>query len=424
MTFCIFQKIGGHRLSSGDSWVNGWRNMALKTKPRSLDAICAKLKKINNDSPTPIQNLHQEIDNRKESNNNVDICSSLPNGKCVDIDQPEETSSLSINYDATVETNGNVSNYVSSSSRRKRKLSVPRNINQVRDFVDKIDDIDEKDELAEYTLNNQNTTFPPENESDDIESLENESDLSCDKNNISNDSGVAVDLFNGNCVGEKSIDVVSAMVAASALRNNKQFTPAPSQSFVNNRKHSRKSSNPKSSLINVPLDLSVTKTVENVNDKHFDHKRKLDDNETETPEDLSLTAENLSTTAESFNNTAEDLSKTAEREQQNFENSVKKQSQDVTVLKDYAESTMNELLSMYGFSGNSDHLTKHVPLQSFTSKQILQTTMAQGKDIAKVLTAVSPQQNGLTNFSIAEQKGIYANFVSTAQKLKIQGEGL
>jgi hypothetical protein len=54
-------------------------------------------------------------------------------------------------------------------------------------------------------------------------------------------------------------------------------------------------------------------------------------------------------TAESFNNTAEDLSKTAEREQQNFENSVKKQSQDVTVLKDYAESTMNELLSMYGF---------------------------------------------------------------------------
>jgi hypothetical protein len=28
----------------------------------------------------------------------------------------------------------------------------------VRDFVDKIDDIDEKDELAEYTLNNQNTT--------------------------------------------------------------------------------------------------------------------------------------------------------------------------------------------------------------------------------------------------------------------------
>ena len=100
-------------MSSGDSWVNGWRNMALKTKPRSLDAICAKLKKINNDSPTPIQNLHQEIDNRKESNNNVDICSSLPNGKCVDIDQPEETSSLSINYDATVETNGNVSNYVS-----------------------------------------------------------------------------------------------------------------------------------------------------------------------------------------------------------------------------------------------------------------------------------------------------------------------
>jgi hypothetical protein len=47
----------------------------------------------------------------------------------------------------------------------------------VRDFVDKIDDIDEKDELAEYTLNNQNTTFPPENESDDIESLENESGL-------------------------------------------------------------------------------------------------------------------------------------------------------------------------------------------------------------------------------------------------------
>jgi hypothetical protein len=63
-------------------------------------------------------------------------------------------------------------------------------------------------ELAEYTLNNQNTTFPPENESDDIESLENESDLSCDKNNISNDSGVAVDLFNGNSVGEKSIDVI------------------------------------------------------------------------------------------------------------------------------------------------------------------------------------------------------------------------
>ncbi|XP_071146586.1 zinc finger protein castor homolog 1-like isoform X3 [Mytilus edulis] len=400
--------------------------MALKTKPRSLDAICAKLKRINNDnddnSPLPSTStpykplVPQDLttNGHKENNNNFDVLRSLSNGN--EADENDDTNCRST-CESPVEFNENSQNNVSSSSRRKRKLAVPRNINQVRDRIDQIDDFDEKDELAQYTINNQNTTFPPENESDDVDSLENESDLSCDKNNISNDSGVAADTYVPP-VTDKSIDIAAAMAAASALRHSKQIPPAPSPPFFNSRKHSRKPSNLKSSLMNAPLDLSMTKSFGSSDSFNSNNAA---DSENETAEDLSLMAEDLSKTAD-VANTAEDLStKTAENNQKNA--AVKSPNVDITVLKDYAESTMNELLQMYGFSGNSDGLTKQVPLANFNSNQILQTTMAQGKDIAKVLTAVSQQKNGLNNLSMADKKGIYANFVNAAQKLK-QGDGI
>lgn len=376
---------------------------ATKTKPRSLDAICAKLKRISNDSPSPetvalskLTSFDNEIPDHKESNNNVDMPGSLYNGKRLEVDQNEDTNS---NCDSPLDLRENLSCAVPSSSRRKRKSAVPRNINQVRDRIDQIDDIDNKDELAEYTLNNQNTDFPPENESDEGESLE--SEIVNNKPDLSNDSAVGIENGNGN-----SIDVATALAAASAIRETNQHSSASSTSFYN-KKHSRKASNPKSSLItNAPLDLSMSRS------SGSEH---IIDSDVEGPEDLSFSAENLSKTADHID-TAEDLSKPAGNIHKSAENMVK--SPDSSGLKDYAESTMNELLQMYGFSGNSDGMARQAQLSNFNPNQLLQSTMSQGKDIAKVITAVS-QKNGFTN--IVDRKGIYSNFVNTAHKLQTDG---
>lgn len=386
------QKIGGHRFSNEESWVQYWNNMAAtKTKPRSLDAICAKLKRINNDSPGPDTSPKLPSVNDDESNNNVDLPSSVFNGKHLELD--EDTNS---NCDSLLDLRDNMSCGVpSSTSRRKRKSAVPRNINQVRDKIDQIDEFNSKDELAEYALNNQNTNFPPENESEDSESLE--SELCNSKNDISSDSGVVVE----NSI--KSIDVATAVAAASAVREADRKPNAPSPSY-NSKKHSRKASYPKSSLLtNAPLDLSMSGSS---------GRDQMLDSDIDGPEDLSLSAENLSKTAD-LSETAEHLSRPAELSNKNTDGIIK--SPIASGLKDYAESTMNELLQMYGFSGNSD---RQGQMNNFTPNQLLQSTVSQGKDIAKVLTAIS-QRNGVTNS--VDMKGVYSSFVNSSPKIQTEG---
>ena len=186
--------------------------MAHKFKKRlgKLDAICAKLKlntvpkaaedtelwtlpvtNVSNNSSVPSNSiLNQEFSN---INNNVvgkkDLNTSpeslIENGEIaldfscntkksirensVDNDEkdltdaPENNEKTSDDKTSVDRSNPTENESKAGSNKRKRKSAVPRSISQVKDFYD---EKDEKDELEEYEINNLNTDFPPEEESD------------------------------------------------------------------------------------------------------------------------------------------------------------------------------------------------------------------------------------------------------------------
>lgn len=98
-------------------------------------------------------------------------------------------------------------------------------------------------------------------------------------------------------------------------------------------------------------------------------------------------------------------------------------------LQDYAESTMNELISMYGFGGISSQqndLSKHVPIKNFTS--ILQ--YAQREQLSPASTGGAslsnhPMSSGDEESHDGSQpmKGLYANLsaIGTSSGIKMQG---
>ncbi|CAH1776026.1 unnamed protein product [Owenia fusiformis] len=87
----------------------------------------------------------------------------------------------------------------------------------------------------------------------------------------------------------------------------------------------------------------------------------IDTRETKTIEDATAVSNNIGQSTSSHQ-----------------ENPIKRsssQSAETTALKDYAESTMHELLGIYGLENNSGenvHLTENVPMHHFTSGRILQ----------------------------------------------------
>ncbi|KAL4220946.1 Zinc finger protein castor 1 [Mactra antiquata] len=94
-------------------------------------------------------------------------------------------------------------------------------------------------------------------------------------------------------------------------------------------------------------------------------------------------------------------------------------------LKDYAESTMNELISMYGFggSGTSQHdLSKHVPLRNF--KTILQQAHKEpavhspsgSTSMSSLHSQMSSGEEESHDGSMMSLKGMYANYGGHPQK--------
>lgn len=94
-------------------------------------------------------------------------------------------------------------------------------------------------------------------------------------------------------------------------------------------------------------------------------------------------------------------------------------------LKDYAESTMNELISMYGFGGAGNHhadLAKHVPIRNF--KTILQ--QAHKEPVSPSLVGSGSMPNTSSQMSSGDEeshdgsvmsfKGIYSNYAGHHNK--------
>ena len=189
---------------------------------------------------------------------------------------------------------------VGSSRRKSRKASTPRNIVQIQKTYNNFDHVDEKDELAEYEINNQNTNFPPEDGEEDI-----------DKNS-----------YNSSHNSSRSNETV-----LDSSRTSKELDKSGSLS---------KTSVDLQSNSGAPLDLSVSKGDEPSTDNGY-----LSSDEDDMDHNLVIDE----TDYEKTNNSPNDSSVTRSAES-------KRESGDHQAhLKDYAESTMNELISMYGFSG-------------------------------------------------------------------------
>lgn len=213
---------------------------------------------------------------------------------------------------------------VGTSRRKSRKSTVPRSITQVRDMYDQLDD---KDELSEYEINNQNTNFPPE----DCEDSEKET--------------------SGSSQGPLLQYLPNTDRDSKQLQNH-------SQSFLHTRPTVISSV---STVGAAPLDLSVSK-VRDIEEPVEDPDSE-EEMETSRHEDSELIRNQVVRNEEKslriryppFSDALGGV-KAPGGEQMNH-------------LKDFAESTMNELISMYGFGG-SHHNDPSKPVPTKTVKNL------------------------------------------------------
>lgn len=196
--------------------------------------------------------------------------------------------------------------HVGSSRRKSRKASTPRNIAQIQKTFDHYNHVDEKDELAEYEINNQNTNFPPEDADEDVE-----------KNSF-NSSRESV-----RCDDESLLD---SSQTSKELDQSSGDLIIPSVKYETNN--------------GAPLDLSISKTDE-ASTKNGDLSS---DDEDSTRHNLVIDESDYEKTNSSWNESS--FSQSTESRKDFGDHKAH-----AAHLKDYAESTMNELISMYGFSG-------------------------------------------------------------------------
>ncbi|XP_021355431.1 zinc finger protein castor homolog 1-like [Mizuhopecten yessoensis] len=298
---------------------------------------------------------------------------------------------------------------VSGASRRKSRKATPRNISQVRKFIEQYDRIDDKDELAQYELNNQNTTFPPpENDEEYMDEEENARTI-----NENMDTGENLSVVRSPSI-ETSITSTSSINDSCSSLN----LTAKSSEVRNSRKNRKPQMAPSFS---VPLDLSVGRT-------EMDDFMDSDSSEFE----YSMDGDEVSLRSESGRNSPEDLRLSTSKDKPSVpkttpKNSSKQDNLEISALKDYAENTMNELLQMYGLSRSADSITGQVHPENFSSNKILAHggPGVIGKDKFRPILPknfqLDPAVNGFVDTqlgqtqttSLAGKAGIYVNYVNT-----------
>ncbi|XP_045161717.2 zinc finger protein castor homolog 1-like [Mercenaria mercenaria] len=283
----------------------------------------------------------------------------------------------------------------------RRKRAIPRSISQVRDFYD---NVDSKDELAEYEINNQNTNFPPE------DAYESERDTS--------GSG-RESLSHSNDFGNEESNL--------SLSNNSKSLGHSGESLKLRYSSDFDSSN----NILTPLDLSISRSKDDDDSINGYLSSDEDDNvdaDDDDEDDFFHPDRNL------VIDESKPTSQTSEHSLSNATSASQRYigSEQAAHLKDYAESTMNELISMYGFGGVAGHhndIAKQVPMKNF--KTILQHSpqdqTSPGSTRSSVLTSFSnqPMSSGdeESHDGSTPMKGIYANYVNSTlgASSKVQG---
>ncbi|XP_062590668.1 zinc finger protein castor homolog 1-like [Saccostrea cucullata] len=358
--------------------------MTAKVKVRTLDAICAKLKSINGEEHSEIT-LKKEEDGAPITNEDAE---NHPNDTSVELDNAK------ILKEVEKENDGR------SSRRKSRKASAPRNIAQVREILDKFECADDGDELAGYEINNQNTDFPPEVEEDT--SLE-EDDSSSRKEDLSK----SAESENNSPV---SVSIKNSFHSRKQSRKPRKST----QAFSNKCNINSNST--------APLDLSIAKSAEDSSN-----------NAEKDVQESNQSSHVMQTSCDQRTNSNVDSANSQPKPTSpKFKVTEKTEKQEMTVLKDFAESTMNELLSMYGFSGGSaESVIPQIPSNNFTSNLILheQTSpdvpkLHVNKAIPPLVSSTVVANNVVTtsppSLTSAEKKGIFTNFVNQSPNKSTQ----
>lgn len=292
--------------------------MALGMK--KLDAICAKLK--TRDVPGPSQcitNDQQENDDQgdngqhvsEESNNHLGNAQEEDHESSHQGNKPAPACDMAVTDTPTKHQFREPNQDASISRKKRRKNQNPRNIAQVRDYCDELSGKDE--ELTEYEINNRDIDFQPMTT---LDGEKNECDISVTSEEDSLDYGHSGGFqINHTSNGSKDSDSQPSISEAIDLS-------------VNNRKKSNDYAN-SDVLSNNSRDMAPIATSNYAN-------------ETSVSPSIPSKPDQLSNSA------------------------------DAAALKNYATSTMNELLSIYGLGEETDAIIKSVPLQNFTSGKILE----------------------------------------------------
>ena len=422
-----------------------------KRKLGKLDAICAKLKQNTNaDSPTEensdtsfaangingatvLNNANVPHSGSKDNNNVIgkadlnsnEIASSMPEAldfSKKDTKTPETLSiSKSSNADSTnleersstenerkdiesktdetedevesvaddkMKTQGNTDSQ--SSNRRKRKSAAPRSIVQVKNLYD---NLDERDDLADYEINNLNTNFPPD-DNDKDERLDKASPDSIHARSPwpqvgKNHEGMNLSNFNHS----KSSN------ASSSLSNSKDS------------QRSRLSSEMEHNQSTAPLDLSMNSRQSNFDDDSMQWDRTSDGDDDENSK---MSEDEF----ESYYNRNRNLviDENNARNVCSLNSSYGSSGENGSHLKDFAENTMNELISMY--YGNGPHGAPHKMLSSkLIPKSFQNHTQPRGEGPGY---SNHPMSSGdeESHDSFPPMKGIYANYVKSAAAAK------
>lgn len=307
--------------------------MSVTSKLGKLDAICARLQKTQGDLDQngwrgTVHGIDKSIEDPE--NNNVPI--TLKTLRKVTSSSPSPTKS------PPTGSPGSVTTVKQASGRRKnRKAAVPRNLTQVNDYLEQF--AEEKDELLEYKINNQDTDFPPQ-ESRSSENSEDEN-----RSNEQEDQEDSNDAFTTRQASEATIN-------AQDDKNNNSNVPDSSHMAYTETSQVVDMKTLNQETDDGVLDLSVSKITNG--------------NSTKETKPLALTDPRPIENGSGETKTDDEENKT------HHPVTGKTGDVDVAGLKSYAERTMNEFLSMYGFPGDlNDTMPGQVPLHSFSMGKML-----------------------------------------------------
>ena len=279
------------------------------------------------------------------------------------------------------------------SRKNKRKARAPRNLMQLQEA----EIVFAKDELEEYEINNKDADFdisdddPGELIIDEREVVSNGFVADCDSSMNGGGSHVEKDenknekIVNSNhCYSEDNagaIDLSMSRTSEEPIKTSAAtITPSNSVAMVIDSK---------SEKVPVSLSSSSSKAVLSVN------------GEKESAPLMPVVS-----------------------------TSVSSSTGDAAAIKDYAQSTMNELLSIYGLNDEAESIVKDVPLQNFASGKILgrhvqHPTLGGGKKSSAVRDSSPAKANVLPPAAQGTEgdEAIYVKFIESMTKLSSMPEG-